>query len=122
MNVELRNCHDVDSAIEGHLEALAGSGVIRRDEVSVRSIEKRVKMDHVARHIVGPFEHLWADVDQECIRGPTSKDHNFCRGMVDEEKRHRGAPPNGLVPDLVGVEPKRFETPEYGAECVGAIS
>jgi hypothetical protein len=40
MYVELRNCHDVVSAIEGSLGALAGSGVIWRDEVLVRSIEK----------------------------------------------------------------------------------
>jgi hypothetical protein len=27
------------------------------------SIEERVKVDHVARHVVGPFEDLWSDVD-----------------------------------------------------------
>jgi hypothetical protein len=52
MDAELRNRHDVVSAIEGRLEALAGSGVIWCKEVSVRSIEERVKVDHVARHVV----------------------------------------------------------------------
>ena len=41
MYVELWNRHDVVSAIEGRLEALAGSGIIWRDEVdTVRSIEE----------------------------------------------------------------------------------
>jgi hypothetical protein len=75
MNVELR-CHDVVSAIEGRFESLAGSGIIWRDEVAMRSIEERVKVDHVARHVIGPFED-WSNVDQKCIRGPTAKDHNF---------------------------------------------
>jgi hypothetical protein len=74
MDVELWNRHDVVSAIEGRLEALAGSGIIRCDEVSMWSVEKRVEVDHVARHVIGPFEDLGSDVDQECIRGPTSKD------------------------------------------------
>jgi hypothetical protein len=77
MNVELRNCHDVVSAIEGRFESLAGSGIIWRDEVAMRSIEERVKVDHVARHVIGPFEDLGSNVDQKCIRGPTAKDHNF---------------------------------------------
>ena len=47
MYVELWNRHDVVSAIEGRLEALAGSGIIWCDEGSVRSIEERVKVDHV---------------------------------------------------------------------------
>jgi hypothetical protein len=40
MDAELWNCHDVVSAIEGRLEALAGLGIIRCDEVSVRSVEE----------------------------------------------------------------------------------
>ena len=78
MDVELWNRHDAVSAIEGRLEAFAGSGIIRGDEVSVRSIEERVKvLEHVARHISGPFEDLWSDVDQECTRRPMAKDHIF---------------------------------------------
>jgi len=81
----------------------------------VRSIEERVEVDHVARHVIGPFENLWSNVDQECIRGPTSEDHYFCRGVVHEEERHCGSRPKGLVPDFVRVEPEGFESPEYGA-------
>ena len=56
----------------------------------MRSIKEQVKVDHVARHVIGPFENLWSDVDQECSRGPTSKDPIFCRGVVHEEERHCG--------------------------------
>jgi hypothetical protein len=48
MDAELWNRHDVVSAIEGCLEALAGSGIIWCDQVSMRSVEERVKVDHVA--------------------------------------------------------------------------
>jgi hypothetical protein len=48
MDVELWNRHDFVSAIEGRLEALAGSGVIWCDEISMWSVEERVKVDHVA--------------------------------------------------------------------------
>jgi hypothetical protein len=85
MDVELWNRHDFVSAIEGRLEALAGSGIIWCDEISMWSVEERVKVDHVARHVIGPLEDLWSNVDQEGIRRPTAKDHNFCRGMVHEE-------------------------------------
>jgi len=62
MDAELWNRHDVVSAIEGRLEALAGSGVIRCGEVLVRSVKERVEVDHVARHVVCPFEEdLGAD-------------------------------------------------------------
>jgi translation initiation factor IF-1 len=55
MNVELRNCHDVVSAIEGRLSRLRVRGS-SGDEVAMWSIEERVKVDHVARHVIGPFE------------------------------------------------------------------
>jgi hypothetical protein len=56
MDAGLRNRDDVVSAIEGRLGAFVGSGVIRRDEVAVWSIKKRVKVDHVAPHVMGLFE------------------------------------------------------------------
>ncbi len=115
MDVELWNRHDVVSAIEGRLEALAGSGIIRGDEISMWSVEERVEVDHVARHVIGPFEDLGSDVDQECIRGPTAKDHDFSRGVVHEEERHCGSRPKGLVPDLVRVKPEGLKSPEYVA-------
>jgi hypothetical protein len=48
MDVKLWNRHDVVSAIEGRLEAFAGSGIIWCDEVFVRSVEERVEVDHIA--------------------------------------------------------------------------
>ena len=62
MYVELRNSYDGVSAIEGGFEARAGSGVIRSDEISMGSIEERVEVDHVPRHVVCPFENLGSDV------------------------------------------------------------
>jgi hypothetical protein len=78
MYVELRNSHDGVSAIEGGLEALAGSGVISGNKVAIGGIKERVEVDHIPRHVVGPFEDLRSDVDQEGIRGPTSEDHYLC--------------------------------------------
>jgi hypothetical protein len=42
MHVELRNCDDGVSAIEGSCEALAGAGVVSGDEIAMGSIEERV--------------------------------------------------------------------------------
>jgi Na+-translocating ferredoxin:NAD+ oxidoreductase RnfA subunit len=67
MHVELWNSHDRVSAIEGCFEALAGAGVVSSDEVSRGSIKERVEVCHVPRHVVGPFENLGSDVDQECV-------------------------------------------------------
>jgi hypothetical protein len=36
-------------------------------------------VDHVARHVMGPFEDLGAYVNQEGVGGPSSEDHNLCR-------------------------------------------
>jgi hypothetical protein len=47
-HVKLWNCHLVASAIEGRLEALAGLGIIWCNKISVRSVEERKKVDHVA--------------------------------------------------------------------------
>ena len=56
----------------------------------MRSVEERVEMDHVARHVICPFEHLGSDVDKECIRRPTAEDHDFSGGVVHEEEGHSG--------------------------------
>jgi hypothetical protein len=72
MDVQFWHCHDRVTAIEGCLQALAGAGVVGGNHVSVRSIEEGVQVDHVARHVVGPFEDLRADVDKKGILGPAS--------------------------------------------------
>jgi hypothetical protein len=115
VNIELGNCHDGVSAIEGGFEALAGLGIIGGDKVAMQIVEERVEMNHVPRHVVGPFEHLGSNVDQECIRGPTSEDHNFCWGVVHQKKQHSRARFDGSVSDLVWVKAKQFESPEQEA-------
>jgi hypothetical protein len=62
-----------------------------------------------------PFEYLWSDVDQKCIRRPTAKDHDLRGGVVHEEERHCGSRSKGLVPNLKRVKPEGLESPEYGA-------
>jgi hypothetical protein len=74
-------------------------------------------VDHVPGHVVCPFEHLRSDVDKECIRGPSSKDHYFCRGMVHQEERHCCSGSDGSVPNFVRVKAERSKTPEETA-CV----
>jgi hypothetical protein len=54
-------------------------GVICCNEIAMGSIKEQVEVDHVTRYFVGPFKYLWSNVDQECIGGPASKDHYFCR-------------------------------------------
>jgi hypothetical protein len=112
MYVELRNSHDVVSAIEGGFEALAGSGVIGTDKVLVICVEERVEVDHVPRHVMGPFEDLGSNVDQECIRGPAAKDHYFCWRVVHEEEGHGGAGSNGTVSNFMRVKAEGVESPE----------
>ena len=91
MNVEFWHCHDRVTAIEGLLKPLAGSGVVRCDEVAAGGVKERVEVDHVAGHVVRPFEDLRPNVDQECIGGPSAEDHNFCWGVVHEKESHGGA-------------------------------
>jgi hypothetical protein len=49
--------------------------------------EQGVMMDHVAAHIVRPFEYLEANICEKSIRGgPASKDHEeLADGVVVEE-------------------------------------
>ena len=91
MNVEFWHCHDRVTAIEGLLKPLAGSGVVRCDEVAAGGVKERVEVDHVAGHVVRPFEDLRPDVDKERVRRPSAEDHNFCWGVVHEEEGHSGS-------------------------------
>jgi hypothetical protein len=40
-------------------------------------VKEQVEGDHVARHVVGPFQDLGSDVDEEGIGGPPTEDHNL---------------------------------------------
>ena len=66
--------------------------------------EERVNVDHVAAHVVGPFQHLWAYVDEECFGRPSSEEHDSCGGYVLEEECHCGTRSDGLISDFFGVE------------------
>jgi hypothetical protein len=51
--------------------------------------EEGVEVDHVARHVVGPFEDLRSDVNEDGIGGTSAKkDHDIGGGMVREEESH----------------------------------
>jgi hypothetical protein len=81
----------------------------------MRSIEEQVNVDHVAWHVIGPFECLGLNADQECIRRPAAKDHCFCRRVLHEEQGHGSAGPKGLVANLMGVKLENVESPKHGA-------
>ena len=57
-------------------------------------IEKGIHRDHVATHIVSPFQDLGANISQEGIRGPTVEDHDLSGRDIIDEERHRSARTN----------------------------
>jgi hypothetical protein len=54
-------------AIEGLEEASPNDGVVGVGGFLMLSVKKRVMADHIARHVVCPFEDLGADVDHEGV-------------------------------------------------------
>lgn len=48
----------------------------------VGQVEEFIDLDHIARHIVGPFEDLRPNVIKEGIGGPATHNHDLVRGMV----------------------------------------
>ena len=73
--------HQDGRAIEG----FSDTGVLAMGAAGVGGVNKRVVADHVTAHIVCPFEHLGANVDEEGIRRPPSKDHDLVDGVVVEK-------------------------------------
>ncbi len=67
-----------------------------------------VVFDHVGAHVVGPFEDLRSDVDQERIGGPTTKNHDFVDGVIVEEEGHGSAGAKGVGADFGRVEAEGF--------------
>ena len=63
-------------------------------------------MDHVARHLIGPFEDLRSKVYEEGVGRPTSEYHDFVDGVIHEEQAHGGAGTDGLDAEICGEEPE----------------
>lgn len=82
-------------------KGLAASGVGGWGSLRVCQICEGVELDHVGRHVVGPFENLWSDVDQEGIRGPPSQDHYLVDRVIHEEKPHGCSGSEGFCSDFV---------------------
>jgi hypothetical protein len=61
------------------------------DGQEIWGVQEVVGLDHGAGHVVRPFEHLWADVDQKCAGGPAAKYHDAVSGFVFEEESHGSA-------------------------------
>ena len=87
---------------------MGGGDVVEAD------VEERVEGDHVSRHVVGPFEDLWADVDEEGVGRPPSKDHDLGGRVVLQEEGHGGARPDGPVADLMRMESECRLASEHG--------
>jgi hypothetical protein len=66
--------------------------------------KERVDVDHVAAHVVCPFQYLLADVDEECFGRPSSEEHDLGGGYVLEEECHCGTRSDGLIPYFFGVK------------------
>ena len=55
----------------------ANAGVVGGGDIVESDVEERVEGDHVSRHVVGPFEYLGSDVDEEGVGGPSAEDHDL---------------------------------------------
>ena len=67
------------------IERFPDSGVLPMSAAGVGCVEERVVTDHVAAHIVRPFEHLGPNVCEESVGRPASKDHELVDWVVVEE-------------------------------------
>jgi hypothetical protein len=85
MQMELWHHNDGVATIEGLEKRLTETRIVGGDGIDMRGVEKGVVPYHVRGHVIGPFEYLGSNVDQECIRGPPSKDHDLGNRMVHEE-------------------------------------
>jgi hypothetical protein len=65
---------------------------------------------------------LGADVNEECFGGPSSEDHDACRGDVLEEECHGGTGSDGLVSDFAGVEAEGGFASEVLACCAKELA
>jgi hypothetical protein len=61
------NCSVMYAELWNSHTDICGFGVVGCSKILEGSIEERVKLDHVPRHVMGPFENLGLNVDQQCI-------------------------------------------------------
>jgi hypothetical protein len=92
--VKPRHHYDGVTAIEGLEKALPFARIVGGNGIGVCGIEEGVVVDHVVRHVVGPFEDLWSNIDHKSIRGPSAEDYYFGDRVIHEEKGHGGAGAN----------------------------
>ena len=72
--------------------------------VIVGEVQKLIHLDHVSRHVVCPFEHLWTNVIEEGIGRPSTHNHDFCGRVIHQEQGHRCPRANRLVTNFVRIK------------------
>jgi hypothetical protein len=95
-----RDHNDGVAAIEGLEKPLLETRIVGGNGFGKSGIEEGVVLDHVFRHVVGPFEDLGPNVGQKGVGGPTTKDHNFGHRVVHQEQGHGCSGANGFVADV----------------------
>jgi hypothetical protein len=88
---------------------------------SVRGVKEGVVANHVATHVVSPFEDLGSDVSKEGVGGPSSKDHYLMDGMVMQEEGHGSTGAKGVSPGVCIVESEGFLVSEVSAGVLDEI-
>ena len=68
----------VEEVETGDDEVMAIEGESRRGSSSGgrHCVKEGVMLDHVAAHVIRPFEYLWADVIEESGGFPAAHNHN----------------------------------------------
>jgi hypothetical protein len=83
MEVHFQHLNRVPFGVLATIEELLTSARIRgRDATRVGGVEEGVHVDHVARHLVCPFEYLGAKIHKKSVRGPASEDHNLMDRVI----------------------------------------
>jgi hypothetical protein len=62
----------IESNVTIETEAAVGAGVVCVGLRDVRGVEEGVIANHVVPHVIGPFEDLGTNADEESIGGPSS--------------------------------------------------
>jgi hypothetical protein len=73
--------------------------------IKIADVKEGVCLCHVHRHVVGPFEHLGTDANQEGFRKPAAKQHDAVTGVVHEKQGHTAPDRIDLVPISWGSKP-----------------
>lgn len=85
-------------------------------------VEEGIEKDHVFTHIIGPFEYLWANVNEKSVGGPTTEDHDSVNRVVHEKECHCGARPYGSSTYLMWVEANNSFSPHGSARFAELVA